>query len=135
MRLPNRVDLSDTCGCWRKLDCTYETNLLHFLWILAALDSRRDYLTAQDTMKPKPTEQASFDVIGIEARTNNAQEATADGAIGQQWQRLFTEGILDQIPDQTDESITVVYTNYASDWNGDYTYVLGAKVKSGTKAP
>jgi len=92
-------------------------------------------LLAQDVMKPTPTQQAAFEVIGIEARTNNAQEATSNGVIGKQWQRLFTEGILDRIPDKVDQSITVVYTNYASDWNGDYTYLLGAKVKSGTKAP
>ena len=86
-------------------------------------------------MKPKTTEQTAFDVIGIETRTNNAQEATANGAIAKLWQRLFAEGILGQIPDRADQSVTVVYTNYASDWNGDYTYTLGAKVKPGTKAP
>jgi predicted transcriptional regulator YdeE len=92
-------------------------------------------LNAQDTMKPKSTQQASFDVVGIEARTNNAQEATGNGAIPKLWSRLFAEGILDKIPDRADQSITVVYTNYASDWNGDYTYILGARVKPGTKAP
>jgi predicted transcriptional regulator YdeE len=90
---------------------------------------------AQDTAKPRPVEQSSFDVIGIETRTNNAKEASGNGEIPKQWQRLFAEGILNQIPDKTDQAITVVYTNYASDWNGDYTYILGAKVKTGTKAP
>jgi predicted transcriptional regulator YdeE len=89
----------------------------------------------QDAMKPKPTDQSEFEVIGIEARTNNAQEATGNGVIPKQWQRLFMEGILNQIPDRGDQSITVVYTKYAGDWNGDYTYILGAKVKPGTKAP
>ncbi len=92
-------------------------------------------LVAQDPVKPKVAEQASFDVIGIEARTNNAQESSGKGAIPEQWQRLFNEGILDKIPDRADEFVTAVYTNYASDWNGDYTYILGAKVKPGTKAP
>jgi predicted transcriptional regulator YdeE len=89
----------------------------------------------QDAMKPKATDQSEFQVIGIEARTNNAQEATGSGVIPKQWQRLFMEGILNQIPDRSDQSIAVVYTKYASDWNGDYTYILGAKVKPGTKAP
>jgi predicted transcriptional regulator YdeE len=91
--------------------------------------------TAQDVMKPKPTEEAEFAVIGIEARTNNTQESGADGAIPKQWQRLFIEGVLNRIPGKLDQSIVAVYTNYASDWNGDYTYILGAKVKPGTKAP
>lgn len=90
---------------------------------------------AQDAGKPKTVEQSSFDVIGIETRTNNAQEATGNGEIPKQWQRLFAEGILDKIPDRADQSITVVYTKYTSDWNGDYTYTVGAKVKPGTKAP
>ncbi len=89
----------------------------------------------QDVMKPKATDQSEFEVIGIEARTNNAQEATGNGVIPKQWQRLFMEGLVNQIPDRSDQSITVVYTKYAGDWNGDYTYILGAKVKPGTKAP
>ena len=89
----------------------------------------------QDAMKPKATDQSEFEVIGIEARTNNAQEATGNGVIPKQWQRLFMEGILNRIPDRSDQSITVVYAKYAGDWNGDYTYILGAKVKPGTKAP
>jgi predicted transcriptional regulator YdeE len=89
----------------------------------------------QDAMKPTVTDQSEFEVIGIEVRTNNAQEATGNGAIPKQWQRLFMESLLNQIPDRSDQSITVVYTKYAGDWNGDYTYILGAKVKPGTKAP
>jgi predicted transcriptional regulator YdeE len=86
-------------------------------------------------MKPKLIEPSSFVVIGIETRTNNSAESTSDGAIPKQWQRLFQEGVLNRIPDRLDQSVVAVYTNYASDWNGDYTYILGAKVKPGTKAP
>jgi predicted transcriptional regulator YdeE len=92
-------------------------------------------LYAEDSMKPKPTEQTAFDVVGIEVRTNNAQEGTSGGAIPQQWQRLYMQGILDQIPDRLDQSVVAVYTKYASDWNGDYNYILGARVKPGTKVP
>ena len=59
----------------------------------------------------------------------------ADGQIPKLWQRLFAEGVLNRIPDRTDEAIIAVYTKYASDANGDYTCILGAKVASGTKAP
>src|SRR5450755_12867 len=92
-------------------------------------------IAAQEAVKPKPIERSEFEVIGIEARTNNTQESTGNGAIPKQWQRLFMEGLLNRIPDRLDQSIVAVYTKYASDWNGDYTYVLGAKVKRGTKAP
>jgi predicted transcriptional regulator YdeE len=90
---------------------------------------------AEEPMQPKSVEPAAFDVIGISARTTNAAEATGNGAIPKQWQRLFMENLLSQIPDRLDQSIIAVYTNYASDANGEYTYVLGAKVKPGTKAP
>jgi predicted transcriptional regulator YdeE len=86
-------------------------------------------------MKPKPIESSEFQVVGIEARTNNSQESTGSGAIPKQWQRLFMENLLGRIPTRIDQSIVAVYSNYASDWNGDYTYTLGAKVKPGTKAP
>jgi len=92
-------------------------------------------MAAQEAVKPKKIEQAEFEVIGIEARTNNAQESTGNGAIPKQWQRLFMEGVLNHIPDRLDQSIVAVYTKYASDWNGDYTYILGAKVKPDAKAP
>jgi predicted transcriptional regulator YdeE len=89
----------------------------------------------QDAMKPTATDQSEFEVIGIEARTNNAQEATGNGAIPKQWQRLFMEGLLNQIPDRSDQSIVAVYTDYVNDANGEYTFILGAKVKPGSKAP
>jgi predicted transcriptional regulator YdeE len=112
---------------------TIKTSIAILFTVFAALGAA--FMFAQDTMKPKPTEEASFDVVGIETRTNNAQESTGNGAIPQQWQRLFSEGLLEKIPNKSDDGITAVYTNYVSDWNGDYTYILGAQVKPGTKAP
>lgn len=85
--------------------------------------------------KPTPAEQSTFDVIGISVRTNNAAEAGPNGEIPKLWQRLFTEDVLNRISGRIDEAIVAVYTNYASDANGDYTYILGAKVAPGTKAP
>ena len=103
--------------------------------VLTALFAAPALLGAQQVIKPTPTDQSSFDVIGIQSRTNNAKEATGNGEIPKLWQRLFQEGVLNRIPGHADDSIVVVYSNYASDWNGDYTYTLGAKVKPGTKPP
>ncbi len=74
-------------------------------------------------------------MIGISVTTNNSVEANPGGQIPKLWQRFFMEGILNRIPDRTDEAIVAVYTKYATDQNGDYTYVLGAKVAHGAKAP
>jgi predicted transcriptional regulator YdeE len=93
------------------------------------------FLGAQEMAKPNPADQSTFDVIGISVRTNNAAEAGPNGEIPKAWQRLFMEGTLNRIPARSDEAIIAVYTRYASDANGDYTYILGAKVAPGTKAP
>ena len=90
---------------------------------------------AADTMSPKTTDQEGFEVIGIEARTNNAKESSDGGMIPQMWQRFYMEGTINQIPNKVDKSIIAVYTDYVSDANGDYTYILGARVKPGSKAP
>jgi predicted transcriptional regulator YdeE len=78
---------------------------------------------------------AAFTVIGISARTNNLQEAGPNGIIPKQWQKLFQEGILARIPAKTGPELYAVYSDYESDHKGDYTYLIGAKVKEGTKAP
>lgn len=86
-------------------------------------------------MNPKIEKRDGFTLIGIAVRTSNAKEMTADGLIGKQWARLFQEGILENIPNKADSSVIAVYTDYAGDHNGEYTYVLGARVTSDAKVP
>lgn len=76
-----------------------------------------------------------FWVVGIAARTNNAKEMTKDGVIPRQWERFSKEGILQKIAEKTDPTIFALYTDYASDRSGDYTYVLGAKVRKALPVP
>ena len=86
-------------------------------------------------MTPRVVQQAGFTVIGIAVRTSNAKEMTADGVIGKQWGRFYQNGILDKIPNKADQSIVAVYTDYASDKNGEYTFLLGAKVNPDAGVP
>jgi CubicO group peptidase (beta-lactamase class C family)/predicted transcriptional regulator YdeE len=86
-------------------------------------------------MGARVIERDGFTVIGIAARTNNVKEMAADGVIGKQWGRLVQEGLLAKIPNKADTSIVAVYTDYASDHNGDYTFLLGARVKSDSDVP
>ena len=85
--------------------------------------------------EPKTVQQEEFTVAGISARTTNAKEMTSEGVIGPSWGRLFQEGILEKIPNKADSRIVAVYTDYASDHNGEYTYLLGARVTSDTNVP
>jgi CubicO group peptidase (beta-lactamase class C family)/predicted transcriptional regulator YdeE len=88
-----------------------------------------------EAMSPKVVDQDGFTVIGIAARTSNAKEMTPDGAIGKQWMRIFQEGVLGKIPNKADTYIVAVYTDYSSDHNGEYTYLLGARVTSDAEVP
>ncbi len=86
-------------------------------------------------VNPKLVHVEGFTVIGIAARTSNAREASPDGVIGKQWQRLMSEGLLAKIPNRADGNIIALYTDYASDKDGEYTYVLGARVTSAESVP
>ena len=86
-------------------------------------------------MNPKVVQQAAFTVVGIAVRTSNAKEMTADGVIGKQWGRFMMDGVLARIPNKADRSIVAVYTDYASDHNGEYTFLLGARVTSDADVP
>ncbi|HEV2399145.1 MAG TPA: GyrI-like domain-containing protein [Candidatus Sulfotelmatobacter sp.] len=86
-------------------------------------------------MDPKVVEQNEFTVVGISSRTSNAKEMTGQGVIGPMWGRLMQEGILEKISNKTNSNIMAVYTDYASDHNGEYTFVLGARVTSDSNIP
>lgn len=84
--------------------------------------------TKTSEASPKMENLEAFTVVGIAERTNNAKEAGPDGIIGKQWGRFFRERVAAKIPNRTDENIVAVYTDYASDVNGDYTFLIGARV-------
>ena len=74
-------------------------------------------------------------VIGIQIRTNNASDLSGQGQIGALWGRMFAENLPASIPNRTSESIFAVYSNYASDENGDYDYLLGCPVTTIENVP
>jgi predicted transcriptional regulator YdeE len=86
-------------------------------------------------LTPKVVEQPAFTVIGISARTRNADEMSGKGVIGQQWARFMKEDLLSKIPNKADSNILAVYTDYESDANGAYSFLLGAKVNSAGNVP
>jgi predicted transcriptional regulator YdeE len=84
---------------------------------------------ARIDVTPRIVYQEEFQVVGIEASTNNTKEAGQDAIIGKLWQQFLSEGLLNKIPGRVDHSIIAVYTDYATDWRGQYTFILGAKVQ------
>ena len=77
---------------------------------------------------PRPVQVEGFSVVGIAIRTSNAEQASPEAPIGKMWQRFFHEGVLAAIPNKADANIVALYTEYSSDKDGAYTYVLGARV-------
>ncbi len=88
-----------------------------------------------DVTTPRLVKESGFSVVGIEVRTSNAREMTGQGAIAGQWGKFFKQGILEQITDKVDSTVFAVYTNYASDRNGDYDFLIGAKVTKVSTIP
>jgi len=88
-----------------------------------------------NSVNPKVSQMQGFTMVGIAGRTSNAKEMTREGIIGKFWGRLMQDNLLKRIPNRADENIIAVYTDYASDHNGDYTYVLGAKVTQESEIP
>jgi predicted transcriptional regulator YdeE len=91
-------------------------------------------LVAGAAVVARIVEHPEFSVIGIQARTSNAKEVTG-GAIPKQWAKFFTEGIADKIPNKVDSTIYAVYTNYASDRDGEYDFIIGMKVSRVSEVP
>jgi predicted transcriptional regulator YdeE len=80
-------------------------------------------------------EQKQFSVVGVKVRTNNSREMTGQGEIPKQWEEFFKEDILGKISGRADSNIVVVYSSYQSDKNGDYDYLIGARVKDASTVP
>ena len=90
---------------------------------------------AEDLRAAKIEQVKEFSIIGIEARTNNAREMSGNGIIGKQWSRFYQERLLEKIPNKIDSTVYAVYTDYSSDRNGDYAFVIGAKVRDTSQIP
>ena len=86
-------------------------------------------------MNPRAVEQEEFSVLGIAVRTSNAEQMTAARPIGKQWERFFKEDVLAAIPNKADAKIVAVSSEYTSDKDGEYTYLLGARVRKVESVP
>jgi len=84
---------------------------------------------------PKLVDEPGFTVVGISSRTSNGKEISGKGVIPQQWDRFIKEGMPGQIPNKVDSNILAVYTDYESDANGEYTFLIGARVSSADDVP
>ncbi|MDY7221166.1 GyrI-like domain-containing protein [Halalkalibacterium halodurans] len=78
---------------------------------------------------------SGFSFIGRTARTTNEAEMKGEGVISSQWDAFYKEPFVDRIPQQKEEAIIALYTDYESDETGEYTFAIGAKVQDEAEAP
>ena len=78
----------------------------------------------------KTTLSAPIYVAGFQVRTSNAKEMGGNGEIGKLWTRFMQQNLAAQIPNRVGQTLMVVYSDYASDEKGEYSYLLGAPVSS-----
>src|SRR5947209_3637766 len=91
-------------------------------------------LSGEITM-PKKIHQDVFSVVDIQVRTTNAKEAAGAGEIPKLWQKFFQDGIQQKISDRVDGTIYAIYTDYTSDRNGEYSFVIGVRVPPTSTVP
>jgi predicted transcriptional regulator YdeE len=67
----------------------------------------------------------AFYAVGHEARTTNAREMSGQGVIGKMW----STGV------PSASAVVAVYSEYASNKDGEYNYLLGSKIAENEKVP
>ncbi|MDF3054178.1 MAG: hypothetical protein K0Q74_85 [Gammaproteobacteria bacterium] len=72
-------------------------------------------------------------LVGITSRTNNTallfEDHPSDGKIAATMQQYFQQGLMNKMQHRKNPGTTFcVYTNYESDFKGDYTYFIGEEV-------
>jgi predicted transcriptional regulator YdeE len=77
----------------------------------------------------------SFTVVGLQVRTTNANEMSGSGSIGQLWGKVMQGKALDEVPNRIGSDVLAIYSNYESDQNGAYDFLLGVRVRSADKVP
>lgn len=72
---------------------------------------------------------APFNFIGIAVRSSNTSGNAAE-ELGALWARFFTEQIGEKIAGKVSDDIYSIYTDYESDYRGEYTCLIGYQVDS-----
>ena len=75
-----------------------------------------------------------FKVIGVSIRTTNANSQSQQD-LGKLWGQFFAENIIEKIPNKISSNILCIYTDYESDYTGEYTTIIGVPVSTLDEVP
>lgn len=88
-------------------------------------------------MKKEFIQRGEIKLVGLTTRTNNHNEMNAaTGKIGGVINEFFSNQLASKIMDRKNPGVTLsVYTEYASDEHGEYTYFFGEEVSDFNHIP
>lgn len=75
--------------------------------------------------EPVVMEKEAFTIIGMTARTTNANEMTADALIPKLWEKYYQEKVFEQIPNPINSVTYGLYSDYLDGVNGEYSMTVG----------
>jgi predicted transcriptional regulator YdeE len=75
-----------------------------------------------------------FKIIGISIRTTNANKQSQQD-LEKLWGQFFAENIIAKIPNKISSNILTIYTDYESDFTGEYTAIIGIPVSTLDEIP
>lgn len=70
-----------------------------------------------------------FKVIGIQTRTTNANNQSQQD-LGKLWEQFFAKNVMGKVPNKVSQDILSIYTDYQSDYTGEYTTIIGVPVST-----
>lgn len=76
----------------------------------------------------------SFKIIGVSITSNNNNGKAATD-LAQLWEHFFKENISQKVLNKTSEDIFTIYTDYESNYKGNYLAIIGFQVESLANIP
>ncbi|MEI6865608.1 GyrI-like domain-containing protein [Flavicella sp.] len=71
----------------------------------------------------------AFTLVGISTRTSNVK-GKAEIDIPKLWSQFMSNQAINSLPNKLNDNIYALYTDYESDYNGEYTVIIGYQVAS-----
>ncbi|MFE3574047.1 effector binding domain-containing protein [Lysinibacillus sp. NPDC059133] len=88
-----------------------------------------------DIPEPVVMNKELFQIVGISARTSNANEITAQAKIPQLWTNFYQQDVMGQIANAVNQVTYGLYSDYETDVNGEYSITLGVEVLTADEIP
>lgn len=85
-------------------------------------------------MKGEEITLEAFTVVGISVRTTN-QDHKSQEDIAKLWESFLLNGVVQSIKNKISDDIYCIYTDYESDYTGEYTTLIGYKVSNIREIP